>query len=90
MMRDYLYNDAIPGLEFSCPPIFKSEIFAAIEAGILSEMVERMVRPVKSGSNKVTAVVSRASIRSAGLSLRSFRSTGWAEHQFRPNQPASL
>src|SRR3546814_14680959 len=49
---------------------------AAVEIGVLCEMVEGVARPVEAGSNIMAAIISRTPIRATGASLVSPRALG--------------
>ena len=62
-------KDSTPCLKLLRPSVLESAIGAAIEAGVLGEMIEGVARAVETGSNKVTAIVSGTPIRAARFGL---------------------
>src|SRR3546814_1365065 len=69
-------HDAMPGAHACRPGVLHSPIGAAVEIGVLCEMVEGVARPVEAGSNIMAAIISRTPIRATGASLVSPRALG--------------
>src|SRR3546814_9964680 len=75
-MRHDVDHDAMPGAHACRPGVLHSPIGAAVEIGVLCEMVEGVARPVEAGSNIMAAIISRTPIRATGASLVSPRALG--------------
>ena len=70
IVGDDVNEHPLSGSDGFGPFVFKSEVFTSIKAGVLSEVVKPFPRAVESGGDVVTAMVSSAAIRLAGIGLR--------------------
>ena len=62
-------GDAVPGPHVCRPGVFHGPIRAAVEIGVLGEMVEGVARPVEAGSNIMAAIISLTAMRATRASL---------------------
>src|SRR3546814_18814262 len=69
VMRHDVDHDAMPGAHACRPGVLHSPIGAAVEIGVLCEMVEGVARHVEAGSNIMAAIISRTPIRATGASM---------------------
>lgn len=73
VMRHDIDEHATTGSDCLGPSVFQDSIGAAVEIGILGEMIEDVAWAIEAGGDIVAAIVSNASIRLACTGLRSSR-----------------
>lgn len=62
-------QDSMPAPHACCPAILHDPIGAAVEIGVLCEMIEGVAGAVEAGSNIMAAIISRPAIRTTGFPL---------------------
>lgn len=68
-MRHDVDRNAVPGAHICRPAVFHDPVGAAVEIGVLCEVIEGVAWPVEAGSDIMAAIISRAAIRTSRASL---------------------